>query len=142
MDGGCVCLNEQELKKFVGSKIREIRKKKKMSQKELGEKIGVQHNTISSYENATNAPEQNSLFKIAQALDVKVDDLFPSFSPVVSNDELERALGMTNDLGVKDINLLKSLIEKSLSLDVVEREKFFDSIRFTVEYYDRLNSKD
>jgi len=112
-----------------------------MSQKELGEKIGVQHNTISSYENATNAPEQNSLFKIAQALDIKVDDLFPSVSPDASNDELERTLRMTKDLGVNDINLLKSLIEKSLSLDKEEREKFFDSIRFTVEYYDRLNRK-
>lgn len=134
-------MNEQELKQFVGNKIRELRKKKKMSQKELGEKIGVQHNTISSYENATNAPEQNSLFKIAQALDIKVDDLFPSVSPDASNDELERTLRMTKDLGVNDINLLKSLIEKSLSLDKEEREKFFDSIRFTVEYYDRLNRK-
>ena len=134
-------MNEQELKQFVGNRIRELRKKKKMSQKELGEKIGVQHNTISSYENATNAPEQNSLFKIAQALDIKVDDLFPSVSSDVSTDDLERTLRMTKDLGVNDINLLKSLIEKSLSLDKEEREKFFDSIRFTVEYYDRLNRK-
>ncbi|MEX0595916.1 MAG: helix-turn-helix transcriptional regulator [Candidatus Paceibacterota bacterium] len=134
-------MNEQDLKKFVGNKIRVERKRKRMSQKELGEKIGVKHNTISSYENATNAPEQDSLFKIARALDIKVDDLFPS-NEEKSEDELERVLSMTKDLSISDISLLKSLIEKSLSLDKEEREKFFDSIRFTVEYHDRLKSKD
>lgn len=133
-------MNEQDLKKFVGNKIRIERKRKNLSQKDLGEKIGVKHNTISSYENATNAPEQDSLFKIARALDIRVDDLFPSNEE--KSDDLERALYMTKDLGINDINLLKSLIEKSLSLDKEEREKFFDSIRFTVEYYDRLKSKD
>ena len=48
-----------------------------MTQKELGEKIGVKHNTVSGYENGTNEPEQDILFKIADALDVSINDLFP-----------------------------------------------------------------
>lgn len=113
-----------------------------MSQKELGERIGVKHNTISSYENATNAPEQDSLFRIAQVLDIKVDDLFPPIETNSNNnDEFERALQMAKNFDLKDMNLLKVLIEKALSLNESERDKFFDSIRFAVEYYDKMNNK-
>lgn len=48
-----------------------------LTQKELGEKIGVKHNTISSYESGKNEPEQDMLFKIAAALDISINELFP-----------------------------------------------------------------
>jgi len=37
-----------EISKFVGGKIKNIRKKRGLTQKELGERVGVKHNTISS----------------------------------------------------------------------------------------------
>ena len=52
---------------YVAQKIKYYRKLKRITQKELGEKIGVKHNTISSYENGINQPEQDLLFKIADA---------------------------------------------------------------------------
>lgn len=129
-------MDEMNLKKYVGNKIREERKKKRISQKELGERIGVKHNTISQYENATNSPEQDSLFKIARALDIKVDDLFP---PMDNDDNLERALKMAQGLEIKEINFLNQLIEKTLSLEGEGREKFLESMKFTVEYYEKMN---
>ncbi|WP_337970310.1 helix-turn-helix domain-containing protein [Virgibacillus salexigens] len=132
-------MNEKELTVFVGERIKEERKKKGLTQKELGEKIGVKHNTISSYEKGTNAPEQNAIFKIARALNVKVDDLFPSNSQANSTDDLQRALEMAKEMDIKDIQLLKGLIEKTLSLKDEEREKFLESIRFTVDFYDNMN---
>ena len=130
-------MDEKELVKFVGSRIKEERKKKKMTQKELGEKIGVKHNTISAYESGINAPEQNAIFKIARALDVKVDDLFPSKHE--KTNELERALKMTDGLDIKDIEFLNNLLEKTLSLKGEDREKFLESIKFTVDYYTKMN---
>ncbi len=56
-----------------------------MTQKELGLKIGVKHNTISSYEAGTNEPEQNTLFAIADALGVSINDLFPKINEEISN---------------------------------------------------------
>lgn len=129
-------LDENELKIYVGNRIREERRKKRLSQKELGEKIGVKHNTISSYENATNAPEQDSLFKIAMALDIKVDDLFPPIDNPREKDNIERAMQLAKNFDLKDINLLKELIEKALSLEETEREKFFDNIKIVLERYD------
>lgn len=69
---------KQDVSKYVGQQIRFHRKLKKMTQKELGLRIGKKHNTISSYENGTNEPEQDALFAIANALDVSINDLFPS----------------------------------------------------------------
>lgn len=68
---------QMDTKKYVASKIKEYRKLRNLTQKELGERIGVKHNTISSYENGTNEPEQDLLFKIANALDITINDLFP-----------------------------------------------------------------
>ena len=132
-------LNEQDLKKYVGNRIREERKNKKLSQRELGDRIGVKHNTISQYENGTNSPEQNTLFEIARALDIKVDDLFPPMDIDDQNDNFGRALKMAEGLDLNHINFLKTLIEKTLSMEGDEREKFLESIRFTVEYYEKMN---
>lgn len=131
-------MDEDRLKKFVGSRIRELRKKKKLTQKELGEKIGVKDNTITSYEKGVNQLNQETLFKLARALDCRVDDFFPS-TGIETSDNLERALMMSKNLNTKDINFLKGLIEKALSMSKEERAKFLDSIRFTVEYYEKMN---
>lgn len=130
-------MNEKELKEFVGGKIKYYRKKKQLSQKELGEKIGVKHNTISSYENGTNAPEQDTLFGIARALDVKVDDLFPKREQ--EEQFLDKLQELSNaKLELKDMAFFQELIEKTLSMDEEEREKFLESIRFTVDYYNKM----
>ena len=67
----------QDVSKHVGQQIKRYRKLKKMTQKQLGEKIGVKHNTVSSYENGTNEPDQEMIFAIADALEVSINDLFP-----------------------------------------------------------------
>lgn len=73
-------MKERNVNLFVAKKIREYRKEAGLTQRELGEKIGVKHNTISSYESGTNEPEQNILFKIADALNISINDLFPKQS--------------------------------------------------------------
>ncbi|GAB4072680.1 hypothetical protein GCM10028778_04350 [Barrientosiimonas marina] len=70
-------MDNKEMNEAIGKRIKQERKKKNVTQKELGNLIGVKHNTISSYESGTNAPEQNAIFKIAKALDIQIDDLFP-----------------------------------------------------------------
>lgn len=72
----------ENVTKYVGAQIRKYRKARGMTQKELGFKIGVKHNTISSYENGTNEPDQNILYAIADVLGISINDLFPSPSNV------------------------------------------------------------
>lgn len=67
----------EKISKFVGGRIRSLRRKHNLTQKELGEKLGVKHNTISSYEKGTNEPEQDTLFRMADVLGVSINDFFP-----------------------------------------------------------------
>lgn len=131
-----VKLDKKQLNEYVGKRIKEERKKRNINQKNLARKIGIQNSTLSQYENGKSEPNQEMLFKIAQALDVNVSDLIPSDYRIEDND-LEKALKLAKDFDLEDIVLLKELIEKALSLKGVERDKFFDNIKFAIEYYDR-----
>ena len=66
-----------DIRKYTSTKIKEYRKQRGLTQKELGDLVGVKHNTISGYENGTNEPEQDILFKIASALHISINELFP-----------------------------------------------------------------
>lgn len=132
-------MKEDDLSRFVGSKIRYYRKKKKLTQNALGELIGKKNNTISNYETGTISPEQDALFAIAKALDIKVDDLFPEMNVEDEDNSFGRALEIADGLELNEMNFLKELIEKTLSMHGEDREKFLESIKFTVEYYEKMN---
>ena len=134
--------DKKQLNQFVGKRIKEERSKKKMSQKELADKIGVQNSTLSQYEHGKSEPNQEILFKIASALGINVSDLIPSDLRIGDN-ELEQALKMAKNFGLEEITLLKSLIEKALSLNESERERFFDNIKLAIKFYenDELNRR-
>ncbi len=129
-------MNDKDLKKYIGLKIKEFRVRKNLTQKELGEKLGVKNNTISGYERGIISPLQDALFTLANILDVKVDDFFPPTDheyPVLNKlNELS-----DDDFDVEDMEFFRKLVEKTLSLDKEEREKFLENIKFTVEFYDR-----
>ena len=57
------------------NKIRELRKEKKLSQKELGELIHVAPNTIAGYESGIREPNLEKLQKLADVLGVTVDEI-------------------------------------------------------------------
>lgn len=52
-----------------------IRKEKGLTQVELAEKLGVQQSTISHIENELRDPSVELLFKLAEALEVSVEEL-------------------------------------------------------------------
>ena len=62
--------------KFIGAKIKEIRKRKKISQEKLAEMISMNGRSIMRLENMQNTPTLETLLKIAKALDVSITDLF------------------------------------------------------------------
>lgn len=130
-------MNNMELSVFVGSKIKEYRKKRNMTQKELGEIIGVKHNTISDYERGRTEPEQDSLFAIAKTLKVSVDDFFPVLD---NTNSLKNILDDSNDkLDVSDMAFLKQLINQVETLDGSERKELMDNIRFAIDFFNKRN---
>jgi transcriptional regulator with XRE-family HTH domain len=66
-----------DIKKRLGKKIRSLRKLRRFTQEELGEKAGISYKFIGEIERGEVNPSLNSLIKIANALSVNVKDLFP-----------------------------------------------------------------
>ena len=58
-----------------GKRLRSVRKELGLTQKQLGEKIGVGRTTISEYESGKIVPRQDGLIKLAEVLGVNVDFL-------------------------------------------------------------------
>ena len=64
-------MNQEKIGKFIA----ECRKKRKMTQSELGEKLGVTEKSISNWENGRNMPDL-SLFKpLCEELNISLNDL-------------------------------------------------------------------
>lgn len=55
--------------------MRELRKKKKLTMKQLGQMVGVSESTISLYENGKHEPDILTMIRIADALETTVDHL-------------------------------------------------------------------
>jgi transcriptional regulator with XRE-family HTH domain len=67
-------MNERMIKTF-GERLREIRKSKNLTQKELAEKTGIEKTFISHYERCDNEPSLRTLNWLCQALEVKASEL-------------------------------------------------------------------
>lgn len=70
-------MNKEEIANFIGEKIKYYRKLNKWTQTELGEKIGMGKNAIGNYERGFRSPKKDTMFALANAFDISIDDLFP-----------------------------------------------------------------
>lgn len=66
-----------ELKKFVGSRIRQFRLNRGLTTEQLAEKLNTTRATITRYENGDRKANQDVLFSLAEIFNVSVDDFFP-----------------------------------------------------------------
>lgn len=55
--------------------MRELRKQKGLTMKELGKAVGVAESTISLYENGKHEPDLTTMKRIADVLEVSIDEL-------------------------------------------------------------------
>lgn len=62
--------------KVLSNRIRVLRAEKKMTQKELAEKVGVSRQTIISTEKGNYTPSLILAFDIANVFNVRVDEVF------------------------------------------------------------------
>lgn len=76
-------LNNLSMDKSIGDNIKQFRKDKGLSQKALGEKIGVSQQMIAQYETNKREPKLQALIKIAKALEIPVLYLLANCSDMV-----------------------------------------------------------
>lgn len=64
--------------KFLGKKLRSLRKARGWSQNELGRRIGAHVTSISDWERGDNEPSGRHVVSLARELKVNVDELYGS----------------------------------------------------------------
>ena len=101
---------------LLGKRIKELRKKFKLTQTELANQVGVTKSTIAAYENDSRQPSYDVLIKLAAVFRVSVDSLLLDRTEVILD---------AHDLTVEQTDILNILIayfRKSNSI-----ETFFSS---------------
>ena len=80
-----------EMKKLIGMRIKELRKKQLLSQEQLAEKADINSKYLSRMERGTENPTLDMLLKLAQSLDVEMWEIF-DFGHVANQKELKDAI--------------------------------------------------
>ncbi len=74
-------------KKLLGKRLRELRKRRGISQERLAELIEVDPTTVSNIENGKNYPTMSNLYKLLEVLDCTFTEAF-DFEHKNNNDNL------------------------------------------------------
>ena len=70
-------MDKEQIAIVIGEKIKQYRLVNGWTQQELGAKIGISKNAIGNYEKGFRSPKKNTMFDLANAFNVSIDDLFP-----------------------------------------------------------------
>jgi DNA-binding NtrC family response regulator len=73
---GLALLPEEEVHRSIGTTVRELRQKQKLTLKQLSKRTGLSVSLLSQIERAESAASVSSLYKIAHALQVRLPELF------------------------------------------------------------------
>jgi DNA-binding NtrC family response regulator len=76
---GLVLRREDELHLTIGRNIRELRKERGLTLKQMSRRTKLSVSLLSQIERAESSASVSSLFKVATALDVKITELFGQF---------------------------------------------------------------
>ena len=91
----------------IGNYIREVRKDRGMSQRELAEKCGIRDSVLSLYERGKKIPNLVTISTIAEALNVSIDRLY-------YGDENNKFITSVADDGRKIVNSIYLLWQKGV----------------------------
>ncbi|NFG62392.1 helix-turn-helix domain-containing protein [Clostridium sp. CMCC3677] len=97
----------------IGYKLKELRRNKKLTQKQLADSVGLSEMSIRRYENDVNEPTIDILRKIADKLETPLNDIIAT-DP---NSKLYKATSGINTLK-EEAEKEAKLFEESLKIDI------------------------
>ena len=65
-----------DIKEMIGSRIKEIRNKKELTQEQLSERIDINPKYLSSIERGKENPTLNTFINLAESLEVDIGEIF------------------------------------------------------------------
>lgn len=106
--------------KSIGETIASLRKQKGMTQNELAEKMNVTDKAVSKWERDLSCPDINTISKLADILDVSVEELLKAKKKDNSNTKMKdlinlilKAVSLAMGIAVVVLNILNQIDAKS-----------------------------
>lgn len=137
----------------IGSKIKEFRKAKGITQKEMAKRLNIPYSTYSNYENNNREPNITQIEAIAKELEIDVFELLDisqyktpkkEFSEIIDNElekwKYDQEMGYS---GILDIELLKDFrkLNKTGQLEAKKRVQELTEIpKYTQEEKEALKN--
>ena len=97
----------------LGEQILKIRKRKKLSQDTLAEKIGISRVAIGNYERGDRSPTAEVIVELAKALEVSADILLG-----INHIEIDDLLTIEERILIKNYRLLDSRGKKTVNCSI------------------------
>ena len=106
--------------KSIGETISSLRKKKGLTQNELAEKMNVTDKAVSKWERDLSCPDVNTISRLAEVLDVSVEELLNAKEQRKSNSKMKdlvnlifKAVAIAMGIAVVVLNILNEIDIKS-----------------------------
>jgi len=114
-----LAMQNEDFRKAFGARLKDLRKQKRWSQKELAAKVDIRFQQLNKYESGLNLPPAEMLIKLADALATTVDYLLtgnPAEEMPLGNARLFRRFqaveGFDNEDQEAIIRLIDGMIAK------------------------------
>lgn len=99
-------------RKLFGKRLRQIREEYNMTQDELGEKLGITRNAISSYENASREPDIKKLVTMSEIFECTLDYLTGKSDVKKTKHFVGIDKKKLDEINPDDLDKIKELIRK------------------------------
>lgn len=96
-------------KEFIGKTLQEIRKRAKMTQSELAERVGISDKHLSKIETGKNLPSLNNFLKMAEVMEFSLDE-FGIKSKISENNLKEKLLKTIYSASDKELAAYSKII--------------------------------
>ena len=96
----------------MGNRIRELRKERHMTMKQLGEKLGLAESTVSQYETGKRSPDNETLLKLGEIFGVTVGYILGAEEKEQPTPVSESGIEESREQFMKAAEEMKKAVEK------------------------------
>ncbi len=118
-----IAMQNKAFRKALGSRLKQLRKQKRWSQKELAGKVGVRFQQLNKYESGLNIPPAEILVRLSDALGTSVDYLLtgnPIEDSPLASSRLFQRFKMLEEMNPNHQEAIITLIDAMIAKHQVE----------------------